>query len=270
MGLPVDGAMARALGPLLARATRRFSRLFAECDRIMAEQGLIGGSGWLLTQLVRGYRVVGAESIPPGGPLVIASNHPGTVDSLLLSASAGRPDMKIVAGAIPFLQHLPHVSRYLLYTSYSDVHSRMIVVRESIRHLRGGGALLLFARAGIDPDPAFMPEAERELGLWSRSLEIFVASVPQTQVLASIVSGVIDPRYMRHPLTWLKRTREDRQRLAMMMQIIEQMLGRQLDLLPQVTFGEPLNLRSIGSTEQALESVVRSAHRVLHAAMEPV
>jgi hypothetical protein len=55
----------------------------------------------------------------------------------------------------------------------------------------------------------------------------------------------------------------------MMMQIIEQMLGRQLDLVPQVTFGEPFNLRSMGSGERTLETVVRSAQRVLHATMEP-
>ncbi len=263
MGLPVDSWLGERLHPLLARATRHFSELFAEVDRIIAAQGLPAGARWLLLQLVKGFEARGTESIPRAGPLVIASNHPGTVDSVTLAATAQRTDLKIVAGAIPFLQNLPNVSRHLIYTSYEDAHNRMVVMRESIRHLRRGGALLLFAGGHIDPDPSFMPRAEEELTHWSRSLEIFIRSAPQTQVITSIVSNVLDPRYMRHPITWLRRARPDRQRLAMMMQVIQQMLGRKLDLVPRVSFGELLNLQSIGNPERALQTTIDSARRLL-------
>ncbi|HEX2696088.1 MAG TPA: 1-acyl-sn-glycerol-3-phosphate acyltransferase [Anaerolineales bacterium] len=263
MGLPIDSWLGRHLHPILARATRRFSAMFAEVDRIIAIQGFPAGARWLLLNLVKGYKTRGAEHIPQDGPLVIASNHPGTVDSVTLAATAKREDMKIVAGAIPFLQNLPNVSRHLIYTSYDDPFNRMVVIRKSIQHLREGGALLLFADGHIDPDPSFMAQAEREITHWSRSLEIFLRTVPQTQVVTSIVSGVIDPRYMRHPITWLRRARPDRQRLAMMIQIIQQMLGRQLDLVPRVSFGSPVNLHSIGDTEHALQSIVNSARELL-------
>ena len=50
----------------------------------------------------------------------------------------------------------------------------MQVMRESIRHLKNGGALLIFPRGSIEADPAFMPHPEAEFEHWSRSLEIFM------------------------------------------------------------------------------------------------
>ncbi len=263
MGLPIDGWPGRHLHPLLERATRRFSEMFVECDQVIASRGLQEGARWLLAHLVAGYKARGTENLPSEGPLIIASNHPGTVDSVTIVAAAQRPDLKIIAGAIPFLQNLPNVSDHLIFTSYENPQSRMVAVRQSIRHLHRGGALLLFAQAGIDPDPAFMPEAEAGLKHWSRSLEIFLRSVPQTQVTACIIRNVIDPRYMRHPITWLKKARPDRQRLAMMIQVIQQMLGKKLDLIPQVSFGKLLNLQCMESPDQALQAIIESARSLL-------
>jgi hypothetical protein len=259
MGLPVESWPGRRLHVFLSRATRHFSELFAQADRIIAEQGLSAGARWLLSNLVRDFQSRGAENIPEAGPLIIASNHPGTVDSVTLAATAQRPDLKIIAGPIPFLQNLPNISKHLIFTPRNDMQARMVVVRESIRHLKEGGALLLFARAGIDPDPAFMPHAEEELSHWSRSLEVFLHSVPQTRVIVSIVSGVIAPPYMHHPITWLRRNRPDRQRLAMMIQIIQQMLGKKLDLMPRVSFGELLDRQTLTGSDQPMQAIVRSA-----------
>ena len=259
MGLPVESWAGQRLHRLLTRATRHFSELFAEVDRIIAEQGLSAAARWLLSNLVKDFEARGAENIPEAGPLIIASNHPGAVDSVALAAAARRPDLKIIAGAVPFLQNLPNVSKHLIFTPYDDMEARMVVMRESIRHLKEDGALLLFARAGIDPDPSFMPHAEEDLSKWSHSLEVFLHRVPQTQVIVSIVSGVIAPPYMHHPITWLRRKRADKQRLAMMIQIIQQMLGKQLDLVPHVSFGKLLNAQSLVSSEQPLQLIVQSA-----------
>lgn len=264
MGLPVDSWAGQRMHSILQRATRHFSELFVECDQIIAAHGLPDGARWLLSQLVKGFVVFGAEHIPVDGPLIIASNHPGTVDSVTIAATAQRFDLKIIAGAVPFLQNLPHVSNHLIFTPYDDPYARMLVIRKSIQHLRDGGALLLFAQAGIDPDPAFMPGAEEGLAHWSRSLEVFIRSVPQTQVIASIVSNVLDPRYMRHPVTWLRRARPDRQRLAMMIQIIQQMLGKKLDIAPQISFGNLLNIHNMENPDHVLQAIIDSAKSLLH------
>ncbi len=260
LGVPLDSWLAERLHAILGRATRRFSELFAEVDRIVDEQGLPAGAAWLLRQLASGLEARGVENVPAQGPLIIASNHPGTVDSLAVVASAQRPDLKIIASAVPFLQSLPHIRNYLIFAPKpKHVEARMLALRESIRHLESGGALLLFAHGNIDPDPAFMPSADQELIGWSRSLEIFLRRVPETRVVISIVSGVIDPRCMRHPVTRLRRSRPDRQRIAMMLQVIEQMLGYQFDICPRVSFGALLDVEQIGTPELALPVITERA-----------
>ncbi len=271
MGVPVDSWLAERLHGILQRATHRFSELFAQVDQVVEQHGLPAGALFLLQRLAKGYEARGTENIPAAGPLIIASNHPGTVDSVALAASAARPDLKIIASAVPFLESLPHIRQHLIFTPRLNLQRRMISVRESLRHLQSGGSLLLFAHGTIDPDPSFMPMALEELTGWSRSLEIFLRGVPEVQVVVSIVSRVIDPAYMRHPLTWLRTARPDRQRLAMMIQVIQQMLGKQLDLCPRISYGELLDREAIGTPAQVLDVVTESAHRVMeaHLAWQP-
>ncbi len=263
MGLRTDQWLAERLQPILARATRRFCETFAEADRVIAEQGLAAGARFLLLQLASDFRTRGVQNIPREGPLVIASNHPGTVDSVALIASAEREDLKVIASAVPFLANLEQTRKHMIFLPREGLQARMVVVREAIRHLREGGALLLFARGGIDPDPAFMSGCVQELGRWSRSLEIFLHNVPRTRVVTSIVSHVLEPAYMHHPLTWLKRTRPDRQRLAMMIQIIQQMLGRQLEIVPRVSFGEAIDPAQFASLDHALPVITKSAQSLM-------
>ena len=263
MNLRVDGWFGEHLQPLLSRGTKHFSEICAETDRITGERGLAEGARYLLTHLVNGVEVCGVENIPHEGPLVVASNHPGTVDSAVITSGVSRRDFKIIAGEVPFLQHLPNISKYLIYTPYDNPYGRMKAVREALHHLKEGGSLLLFARAGIDPDPSFMSHADEDISLWSRSLEIFLDRVPKCRVLVTVVSGVLHPRFMHHPVTWLRKKRPDRQRLAMMLQLIQQMLGKRIDLTPRVTFGELVSEESAGGRENILPTIIESARRLL-------
>jgi 1-acyl-sn-glycerol-3-phosphate acyltransferase len=263
MGLSTDGWIAQSLQPILARATWRFCEIFAKADSIISQQGLRAGALWVLQNLTAGLKTRGESNVPRTGPVIIASNHPGTVDSVTLAASAGREDMRIIASAVPFLQNLPNVGQHLIFLPRQNIQARMVVVRQAIKHLREGGALLLFARGSIDPDPAFMRDADVELTAWSRSLEVFLRSAPQTQVVTSIVSHVLHRAYMHHPATWLRRQRRDRQRLAMMLQVIQQMLGKKLDVVPRVSFGEPVRPDAFSSNETGLATIVESATSLL-------
>ena len=263
MGLNPEGWAGRQLQPPLSRATRRFSEIIAQADCIIADEGMAAAARFVLLSLVREIRSRGLHNVPQKGPLVIASNHPGSVDSIAIGACAGRDDLKIIASAIPFLENLSHIREHLIFLPRQGIQARMLAVREGVRHLTAGGALLLFARGSIDPDPSFMPEADQELSGWSRSLAIFRQRVPQTRVVTSIVSHVIDPAYMKHPLTWLQRTRPDRQRLAMMIQVIQQMLGKKLDLVPHVSFGEAIDWSAGENAGDPLQVVVWAARRLL-------
>jgi len=138
--------------------------------------------------------------------------------------------------------------------------------------IRNNGAILIFARGGIEADPAFMPDADAEFNQWSRSLEIFLRKVPQTQVLVTMVSGVIAKTAMSHPITWFRKARPDRQRLAFMVQMIRQILsGKEIfGLTPRVTFGELININNTTDREHMLQTINQSAHRVLRTHMPQV
>jgi hypothetical protein len=256
-------AARRFIRGLFGRAAHKFSELGLELDRIVAEGGLSAGARWVQPRFVRSNEAYGVENIPQEGPLVIASNHPGSFDSVIISAHVARPDYKVIIGDIPFFQNLPHIrERAIFAPADTDVVGRMNAVRESIRHLQEGGALLIFARGGIEADPSIAYNADAEFDLWSRSLEIFLRHVPQARILTTIVSGVIAEAAFRHPITWLRRARPDKQRLAFMYQMVRQMAtGKEtFGLRARVTFGEVI---SGASQQHILDEVSCAAQRTL-------
>jgi hypothetical protein len=260
--LPQTRGAKRVVEWFFGKVARRVAEMGFGLDREVQRGGLPAGARWLLPNFVKSHSARGAEIIPPEGPLVIASNHPAGVDSLVISAYVTRPDYKAIIGDIPFFENLPHVcERAIFAPEGDDTHGRMRAVRESLRHLRSGGALLIFPRGGIEADPAWMPHPDGEFEHWSRSLEIFLNHVPETRVLVTIVSGVIARASMQNPLTRLRRARPDRQRIAFLTQLARQILsGKELfDLTPRVTFGEVI----AGAPRHALGEIHAAARRVL-------
>jgi acyltransferase-like protein len=262
--LPGSKLATRPIRLTFGKAARATAEVGIGLDCAVAEGGLPAGARWLLPRFVKSHSACGVENIPASGPLVIASNHPASIDSIVISAHVNRPDYKVIIGDIPFFEHLPHVSRHAIFApDKNNTAGRMQVMRKSIRHLRNGGALLIFPRGSIEPDPAFMPHPDAEFDLWSRSLEIFMQRVPQLQVLITIASGVISQSAMRHPITWFRKTRPDRQRLAFLYQLARQMLsGREIfGLTPRITFGETI---AGENHEHMLAQIEQAARRTLH------
>lgn len=260
--LPQTRGARRITETLFGRAARRVSELGVGLDREVAAGGISRGARWLLPNFVKSHSARGEENIPPEGPLVIAANHPAGVDSVVISAHVTRPDYKVIIGDIPFFQSLPHIVDNAIFAPEGEhISGRIHTVRESLRHLKVGGALLIFPRGGIEADPDFMPNPDGEFEYWSRSLEIFLEHVPQTRLLVTIVGGVIARASMRNPLTFLRRARPDRQRIAFLTQLARQILsGRELfGLTPRVTFGEVI----ADTHKHALSQVTEAARRVL-------
>jgi hypothetical protein len=263
MALPPTDVTQTIIHLVFGRAAQRLSDMAMGFDHEIARHGSAAGARWLLPHFVSAHTARGEDRIPNEGPLLIVSNHPASYDGIIVSAYVNRPDYKIIIGEIPPYKFLPHVSQHAIFSPpVRNTFGRMQTVRNAIRHLQGGGALLIFPRGGIEPDPAFMPDPGAEFGKWSRSLEIFLERVPQTRVLVTMVSGVIARAAMRHPFTWFRKARPDRQRLAFMLQIIRQILcGRELyGLTPRVTFGE---LLASEKRQNVLSEIERSAQRVL-------
>ncbi len=255
------------LGPVLYRPATRFSEIAAEFDRRVGEVGLVEAARWALEAFRTQVQVCLSGAVPQEGPLLIASNHPGTVDGLAIAASVGRPDLKVVASGLPFLRSLPQAAQHLIYVTL-DPHQRMGVVREMIRHLRAGGAVLIFPSGRVDPDPEVLPGAEEALSAWSPSTGVVLRALPETRVLTGVVSGVLSGIHLRNPIARLRRELRQRQLLAEMLQVIRQMLAESGETITaRLTLSEPvrgLDLGAPGREAQALtQALIQRARAVL-------
>ena len=263
MALPQTETFRSVVRLMFGRATQKFSELVLDLDDEVGRKGSAAGARWLLRHFVSRHEASGTELIPNEGPLIIASNHPASYDGMVISAHVPRPNYKIMIGEISPYRYLPNISKHAIFSpNVKNTFGRMQTVRNAIRHLKEGGALLIFPRGNIEPDPAFMPNPDAEFNQWSHSLEIFIRSVPQTRVLITTVSGVISKKIMNHPITWFRKSRADKQRLAFIYQIICQTLsGSELfGLKSYVTFGE---LLANASHDNILAEIEQAARRTL-------
>ncbi len=256
---------------LLYAPIHRFAALVARINRDTSEKGFAAGMASLAANFVRQVEVRGAEHIPTAGPLLIASNHPAAYDMPIIASNARREDLKVVTSEIPAIRWLPALAPHFIMIG-NTLQERMAAVRHSLRHLRDGGALLIFPRGNVDPDPAVSPGASQALGLWSSSVELFLRQAPDTCLVLTVVSGVLSPIAFRNPLARLRKTPSDRQKAAEVFQVVYQMLfpGR-LMLDPQVSFGRPIGTSELnaGREEQPLlPAIIANARLALeeHAA----
>lgn len=139
LGLPKTERMRDVIAPLFCKATKRLATLGIGFDRQVAKFGFSRAAEWILPGFVREVTERGAEQVPPEGPLLVVSNHPGTYDSLLIASRLGRDDLKIITGDIPFLRGLPRAREHFLSLT-QDINQRMNIVRAAIHHLQQPGA----------------------------------------------------------------------------------------------------------------------------------
>jgi 1-acyl-sn-glycerol-3-phosphate acyltransferase len=248
---------------------RRFAGQMADFDRRVGDEGLHQGSRLTLERYVSRLEVVGLEHVPASGPLLVLSNHPGMTDTLALFSSLPRYDLRIVASERPFLHALTNVSRQLIYVP-DDPARRMGVVRSVVSHLRRGGTALTFPAGEIEPDPACMPGAIDSLESWSESIAVFARLVPETRILVAIVSGVIWPASLVHPLTRLGKGQKESERIAASLQILAHMLRPSLrPVTVRVAFNPAMQAHDLAAGDPvALMEAVKGQARRLIASVE--
>lgn len=239
--LSQGGVLRKVIEPLVWKPAYRFCRLFGEIEATAIKYGLSAAARRGLQEFTQLNKVSGHEHLPGRGPLLIVSNHVGAFDILVILGQLFRNDVKVIASDIPFLHSFPVLRQYLIYTDF-QAGSGMQAARQAIRHLKDGGALLLFASAGIDPDPELYAEAARdELKNWKPSVDLFLRQVPETQVVVSIVRGVVSRRWAKNPLRRIGKRPIDQRRIVEMLQIITQLLfPRKLLMEPKVQFSQPI------------------------------
>ena len=244
--------------PFIARLLRRalisppqtFARQMVEFDSSIDSCGLVEASRLAIRNYVDDIRIFGRERIPATGFLAL-SNHPGMTDTLSLFIALNRDDLKIIALDRPFLSALPNMSKQLAYVS-DDPGSRIRLIRELTTHLRSGGAALTFPAGHIEPDPDVHQGAVESLGSWTDSVGVFMRMAPEAAVLPVLVRGVVSKKTAYHPLTYLKRARQEREKLAAALQLLSHVMLKKKDVQVRVQIGNPIYATDLGTTQTSV------------------
>ena len=258
--------LARLLRRTLATPPQAFAHQMAEFDCAISAHGLVDASRLAIRNYVDDITVFGRECIPDAGFLAL-SNHPGMTDTLSLFITLNRPDLRIIALDRPFLNALPNMSKQLAYVT-DDPASRIRMVRQLSTHLRNGGAALTFPAGHIEPDPDIQPGAVESLCDWTDSVGVFARLAPNAAILPVLVRGVVRKKTANHPLSYLKRTHSERQKLLAALQLLAHVMLRQKDVHVRVQIGEPIFPSHLGTTNtKVVHHAVLEAMR--HLIMNP-
>jgi hypothetical protein len=252
------------LEPFVWFSAHRFAGMMAKFDNNILQYGLRQALCEFVTPFVRDVVIEGNEHIPQDGPLLIVSNHPGAIDGIAIGASLPRDDLRAVTTSFPLLQRLPSASRRCIFV---DPHApiNLAGVRSAISHLESGGAVLIFPSGRVEPDPAFLPSALEKLQNWSPSIELLLRKVPDTQVMVTIVSGVLSPIFLHNPLIRLWSGARDPLAIAEVTQVVTQMiLKKRFRMTPRISFDIPQTVSELRCDyESVYQSILEKASNLM-------
>lgn len=239
--------LSRLLRFLFRNPAKTFAKHVVEYDDIVGAHGIVKG-GWNLSRrYVQDIRIIGADRIPESSFLAL-SNHPGMTDTVALFAALNRKDLRIIALDRPFLNALPHTTAQLFYV-YDDPAKRMTLVRQVSAHLKKGGAILTFPAGHIEPDPDIYPGAVDSLKDWTDSVGVFIRMAPDTAILPVLVRNVVAKKYAEHWLLRIKKTKEEKEKLATALQLLGMVMFNEKPVTVTIQVGKPIYAKELGTTE---------------------
>jgi hypothetical protein len=245
---------------LMFLPVRYFANFFVDFDLVTAEKGFPSAGRWLCSRFVSDIQVRGTENIPETGPIMFVSNHPGAYDSFCILATSNRLDLNAIISDIRFCMELPHVGPHLIYTN-ADVEVRMIAIRDAIKRLQNNQAFLIFPTGLIDPDPSFMDNVFEELQNWSNSIELFLRRAPETQLVITSVSHILQKKWMHNIFLKTQHTVMTKRRMAEFIQVLNQFfIPWSIKSLPRITYGKPVSYAEL----QAMPGTVQE--NIIHLA----
>jgi hypothetical protein len=266
IGVSESGAAGKFLDLIFRAPSRRFATICTRFETLTAEEGFQAALQWMIEPFVTEIFTHGIENIPPEGPLLLVSNHPGAYDSVAIGSKIARMDMKVIVSDIAFVKQLPATSSHMIYIA-DDVTTRMNVIRATIEHLKTGGGIIVFPTGLVDPEPAIVPGASLALERWSASVEIMLRKVPDTQLLITTASNVLAKGWLENPFTSLQKVYWKRQRLAELFQICQQLvLPGSLRTAPKITFGKVMtysDLKKQSVTSSVMPVIIDHAKKQL-------
>lgn len=247
-GFPVQGMLRNVLNPIATPLLNAFVNIIADADRITAEQGFNVAAQKALPRFARSVEVLGLEHIPPEGPVLLLSNHPGAFDEVAIAALVPRDDLRVFANDHPILTSFPHISEHAVYSGLSDAHQRMAGLRNAIKFLRTGGIMLIYPAGRTEPDPRVTPGAWDAFEQWSTSIELLASKTPNLRVIVTMVSGVVSKRLLTSGLLNFQPNLLERQKLATSIQVgLQFAFPKLFTIVPRITFGRAETLEELTS-----------------------
>jgi hypothetical protein len=241
-----SGLLQGLIAPLARVPASHFGRIAAEFYAHVNGLGISQAARTTLQSLNHTITIRGAEKIPDQGPLLLVSNHPGGLDSIGILSCMPRNDLRALVTDVKFMHLLDYYQRYLFYVDFKATGG-MVALRDAIQQLKTGGALLLFAHGEVEPEPECFPGAGDEISRWSPSIEIMLHKVPETLLQIITVSGAVQARYLRNPITLLRKQPARRQKLAEFLQVISSILfPKSSPTQLHLTIGEVIETQTLG------------------------
>jgi hypothetical protein len=267
MGLKHSGWKSRALYQLFKFPVQRMSGMLVELDQNISQLGFNAAAKIFTQRLISNVLIIGDKKIPLQGPLMVICNHPAAYDVAILASAIPRDDLQILASDIPIIQMLPSISSHIIPVPY-HIPSRLQTVRSAIQHLKQDGAIFLFPRGNVEPDPVVSPGAQESLLGWSPSVELFLRKAPNTHTVVAMASGMLSAKWFKNPIIRLWKKLEQRQKVAEIFQIATQLItGRPANANPLINFTDPLSVDELGGVESPhgtlISSLVAQASRLL-------
>ena len=245
MGLSHTHWFRPVIHAFVKRGTRHFADVCAQLDFDIGTIGFTPAVRRFAKNFISGCHHYGVNHIPSTGPVLITSNHPGAADSVTILTLINREDVKIVLTGVPFTSALNYAQKHFIRVK-SDTETRSQVIRDIIHHLKDDGVVVIFPTGHVTPDPGMNPNPQIVLEDWSQSIAIIMRSVPETKLLMTVISGVIEPRFLNSPLCKIRKSKWRQQILAEFMQITWQMMRPGTATpIPRVTFMPPINGKSL-------------------------
>ena len=239
----------QALRHVMGVPASRFVHYIDQFDQLIFKDGLPAASRWIASQFFRSVNVRGRQTLPESGPVLVASNHPGALDSVSILGSLPRNDIQIFTSSSPFFRNIPAAQgRCIFVENPKSVEERMSTILQGIEHLKQGGMVVIFPTGLVDPEPAFREGSKETMQKWSRSLELMLRKVPQTRLALTVTSDVLMEKYSRHPLTLMQKQAWRRQRMAEYLQVIHLLLSKKvLPLDTHISFSQPITAEQLST-----------------------
>ncbi len=249
----------------IQRGTRHFAEICAVFDADIHALGITEALKRFLPNFVTGCYHFGTNTIPAKGPLLVTSNHPGAADALTALSLLHRDDFKIVLSGVPFTSALPSAQQHFIHVT-ADLSMRSMVIREIIAHLKNGGSIFIFPTGHVTPDPSNTANPDVIFEDWSQSVALILQRCPEAKIQMTVISGVIQPRFLNSPISKLRKIQWRQQILAEFMQIIWQMMRPETPpITPRVTFMSPISGHDL--LNGVLSAGAQPTRSVLHAAI---